>query len=638
VFDALQAVSYLRPDQPGQDIATFPQDAGVVFEVSDEWVDSDSVDTNGLLSFQAYTCILEYNQTEVPTDPGDRITFQNLHWSPKGDSIARDNAIAANALADGKTFTFRQQTVPNEAEQFDIWFKNFDAPDDDKDELFVNKTGTYTNASIDADFPTSGFATKEEFRESFWQIITDPEALAAANAAAVDADSKGTNFFSNDPPDKAETGDTWTDKDASPKISYINKVTYDFEGESFSWITEGSNDPPPGGSSPLISFYWDATTDTTFADIANRAEAVADGKTAGYTGDSPPENSGVIDPNTGILELIDIGDLWIKVDDTLTDDNDISFTAFVCWRQYRNISGVDFPTFTGPSVDGASVLIPPSADFPINVPGDPGFVPSAGFEVTNAFNYWKATRSPEVLQFATDITAIESDKLARDGSQNMTGNLIVFPQTGDASILVKAFANDASAAFSLQPGVTGVGETAFRHLNSAGALVAEIRREAGNLYHSLITTDGSIAADMKGKKIVGGAPGVAATDYVIVSQVPTNSLGGAQIPSVRDLRLNFDGEPNLQMRFVVVRGTQIITVGVPAPPVFYEIYHVTRVGENFAIFNKNTFQWWINGFATPTITSVTFYNTTEVWSLLDGTAAPQTAVFTELDTFQYISP
>lgn len=355
------------------------------FEVGDTWLEDVSP------AYQGYMCFLGYNGADIPADEPSRVTFQLDHWQKKGDKSAQDAAAAAQATADSKIETFRQNTTPLEADILDFWVQTFSPPDDDE-QIFNQCLQAYDDVFIQANYVTEGFLTAEAFRFSLWQVITDANLIAAINT--VDA-AKSVNKFTTVPADKGAFGDTWTDNSVSPALSYNLTVEYDFTGETFSWIKLGVNDPPTGGSTPLTTFYWELVSIEAFADIASDAKAVADGRRSTFTGPSVPDNSGIVDTSTtSNFRPVDIGDLWVNLNAELEDDDAQRFTIWVCFRSYENVPGLDFVGI-GPDRDGSNNLLNP---------GD------GGFNTNNAFNYWQQTRDQSALEFAIDIVALQDGK------------------------------------------------------------------------------------------------------------------------------------------------------------------------------------------------------------------------------------
>lgn len=374
--------SYLRDDMPGVDLG----DALLIFEAGDEWADTDDP------AFSTYYCFQGYNGSDAFLP--DLATFQAAHWRLKGDPTARQDALVAHGLADGKTTTFDQLTPPTEAKTLDVWFKNFEAPDDDKDELYVNDEGDYDEAFIQAGFLGAGYPTAEAYRLSFWRLITDPNALAAANQAAILAGEKSTNFFSDAPPNVAIAGDTWTETDGIPIRSYICTAGYDYSAQVAPppvWNVNGPHAPP---TDPQISEHWENQANPLFEDQAASSRAIVDGKRMTFTGESPPQNSGVTDPTTGLFIDVDVGDLFARVTEDLSDSSPDSFTIYVCYRSYTDIPGLGF--------------VGTDADRDVN--GDLLLPADIGFDEQNAHNYWKQTRDKGAIEFALDIQALKDGK------------------------------------------------------------------------------------------------------------------------------------------------------------------------------------------------------------------------------------
>jgi len=256
-------------------------------DARDLWVDTDAGN-------QQQVCTLSYLSTDFGP-PGfggfaNQTEAREAQWVDTRDQVAQAAADAADALADGKTETFFNATVPPAADIRDLWV--------DIGNSNIVKVANAAYLITDGPAP---FATFDEFRRSKWDDTTDPAAQLLANDAQATADGKSVTYFQDavpvgGPTTPVDKGDGWIDTDDNNRFRIARVAYLETDGPApFATLTEFREDK------------WEDGTDKAAQDLANSAQSTADGKKQTFFQDDPP------DPD--VVGTIDIGDGWHRTTD-----------------------------------------------------------------------------------------------------------------------------------------------------------------------------------------------------------------------------------------------------------------------------------------------------------------------------------
>ena len=459
--------------------------------------------------------------------------FRESRWVETADKAARDRADAAQALADGKTTNYYQDSIPNAADLKDLWVDT-----NDNNQVYV---------CIESYDDGGDLAN--------WEKTADSVAQSKATLAKSQADRKTVNFFQDNMPTGADNvvdgfidlGDGWIDTNDGNAV-YVAKTRFksagtfqekthvnndgkvwdgttqfyagDYvirTGRTYVALADTLNEEPSTtpavwedkgttAASDYIEWMaeqWEPTKDKAAQELALLAQGTADGKTTAYYRDEIPESANV-------------GDTWV--------DTDANFMIRICKIAYTtNGSTVDNwqetqdPEARQTALDALSAADKKRTTFNTAYAGVPSAWPSPSGGMGSPISFWDAVGGASIgdmwihTNTSTGLIYIYICKTAYSGYDDDVGGLGSWSSISDLGDIQDNYVKIAGSTMTGNLAIsratpiftidatTGVATVDFQ---IGGVSKASMVLADGNGYLQAVSTHDSVALSAESKRIV----------------------------------------------------------------------------------------------------------------------------------------